>query len=452
MAGCRVTRIAKDARVVPLASVVLRPSAAEVVEPVEYDACLKAIAAAMHLKREIHSFPARPPISVTTRNLAAVRTTPHVALPKTNGVHFLLVLTEVGGLPRALMMDRALRIFGVAFAAPRAAFRGTVVEGELIEAAHLAGTDALAGCCLDPAATARAFLVFEVLDVYGQNLRSWRYLDRLHAFESVLPRAADRGRCSQCAADATRLAQNGRLLCMQPGLDLCVKQVYPAVRMSRVYKRYAGAGCDGIILAPDVAYTSALPTVKVKTEHSIDLRMEVQRVVDADGVQLSLQYSVCYEEADKDAGLTRAVRRVYGLVDARKTLVYCGKDVDIEVVRNERLLVWLRQLWKHPVGTVQYAVGEFRVTFRRLKAEEAAEVSRRVRDIEKKRVRTHYGAHARARNFQWRMTVELQKIRPDKLYPNTLTTIVSTLAESTAMHPSRVQAFLSAVAKGDREA
>ena len=111
----------------------LAPSADRVPRGAERDAILAETNRLWGRPASFRGFAGRHPISVTPTNLEGVRRVTHVVMPKTDGMHFLVLMTRAGGAgPQAYAVSRRLWVYRLALAAPGAAFDGTAFEAELV--------------------------------------------------------------------------------------------------------------------------------------------------------------------------------------------------------------------------------------------------------------------------------------------------------------------------------
>ena len=119
-------------------------------------------------------FPGAHPTGLTRQNLPLLCTAPYVAALKTDGVRFMLLLTQrPDGEPIALMIDRGWRMYEVCVWASVAFFKGTLLDGELVFNES-------------PSAASLHFLVFDVVCVSANHVAHRSFGERLQIIHDVL--------------------------------------------------------------------------------------------------------------------------------------------------------------------------------------------------------------------------------------------------------------------------
>lgn len=355
------------------------------------------------------TFPSPTPVSVTLDNLRGLQHVPHVIFPKTDGFHFIALLTRVDDVPVCVFTARNMRMFRVPVAAPMSAFRGSLFEGELAET----GPDTV------------SFFLFRVLWIAGDDLRHQLFLRRHARLASLLSPAATPLDAAQEAAAA------GRLRSMQPGLRFAMKVPRPVCDMLEVARDGCGptVACDGLIFVPNVTHNNMLrryPELKAKSCHTVDFVLSASSITVDDRrlLHVEIKYTLGTE-----------------LQDAFTKLSFGGEHVMPELVRCEPFHKWLRARKGLALGETHSDLVEFRVRLRPLTHAEMREKNHMENDRITTMRHTFWNDGTRndddirqaPRRFSKMLECRFQRVRPDKHFPNTLTTLVSTLAQSAAL-------------------
>lgn len=238
----------------------LRPSPSEV--PIGTEEHQALVASACKLAGIAPSarprFPGAQPNSIRRSELHELRNDYLVAL-KSDGVRYLLLLTRYEGVPRAVMIDRLLRLYEVEVWANDDYFDGTLFDGELL------------WDYADQCAARLLYLVFDVYHLRGRSCRALTYAERVeHVHRSVLsetPLPAAPGDALERFLedeDKVHAVNNPHALRLLP------KRVLPAREVGRVWgsRRFAAHMNDGLIFTP---LNDRQRTFKWKLQHTIDL-------------------------------------------------------------------------------------------------------------------------------------------------------------------------------------
>lgn len=400
-------------------------------------------------------FPCPVPTSVTPENLAAVPRVPHVLFRKNDGFHYMLLLTRgVDAAPTAYMMSRSLRVYRVAVAGPPAAFAGTLLEGELLEATVALGSERERDGAPRKRKRRRAriseFRVFRTLFLWGTDVRGHPFVPRHLATarliadisgDEVAGHAMDR---PAWAATVASHAAAGRLVSNQARLRLVAKPLF----LVSDFRREAEApapNTDGLVLVPNVPHAELrhYPELKAKHVHTVDLRF-VGFFTAPNNVEIDAMYS---------NGCT--------FVNAFRHLLFGGHHVVFTIKRNRAMDNWMLTFCQAGVRgdpsttgerVVRSAVAimECHLVLKRLKPAEAkranAQEAQRVRALERARMGKNLSTVEEPRKFTYELTCEVLRERPDKTLPNTLTTLVSTIVQSSVLSMGKVAAMLEGAA------
>lgn len=337
------------------------------------------------------------PISVTLENLAAPRVTPYVVLEKTDGTHTALLLVRHSGVPAAWCITRGGDAWRLPLRAPTALFEGSLFEGELLVLA-----------------SGPTLLLFKTLFIAGRDLRAERFVDR-----------------QSDAAGVFGTLEGGHELCPCAGLRIAAKHVAPLSDAVRVYNAaVVRGGCDGLVLVPNVSVfetgTRRCPELKWKPEHSLDFLFCATRRADG-----RVGLAVCYSYGG-------------GIVDACRMLhLGDGHAAFVLDAGCPRLAAWrasVAPLLGTEAGAVFECVVECILRVERVSPARAAELR-----IGEAAALTRAGGTLAARpprEFTYCVTARVLRPRPDKRYPNTYETIVSTLLQSAGISLERLVRLL----------
>ncbi|ALD62218.1 mRNA capping enzyme [Mollivirus sibericum] len=214
--------------------------------------------------------PCPNPVSMSRRDLDAIKPQEYMCAEKTDGTRYSLILMrlpskclgDIEDLDVAIMVDRACNKYLVeSVAAPSQAFaRVTILDGELVSVTSNTDTDAGAG------ATTLAYVAFDAVCLSGVSLRS-----------------------TQFSVRQTKLASFMTTMSIDPslGLALRTKVHRPVARLPDSWQqvvRHLDHGSDGLILTRvfDHMPNNTNPNqFKWKMDHTIDLRLTLQRTADA---------------------------------------------------------------------------------------------------------------------------------------------------------------------------
>jgi hypothetical protein len=229
-------------------------------------------------------FPGPNPVSLDTGHFARVRGERYVVAEKTDGVRYALMCCTLpaplspGGPARGLinvcvLVDRALAayLFPVRHL-PRAAYQGTLLDGELVWNRGAAG-----------GAPGWEYVVFDAVSVSGVPVFESSLPRRLEAVERALGVYREAG--GRAAGDPARVS---------------VKRFFDTVEQYAA-REPTGHAVDGLILTPvdqEIVYGRHMSLFKLKSKHTVDF------LVQPDGVGLAVY--------DSNGGGHRVVARLAG--------------------------------------------------------------------------------------------------------------------------------------------
>ena len=112
-------------------------------------------------------FPGPQPVSIERRHFPLLRDNLYVVCEKTDGERYMLVAMRWQGQPLCVLVNRAFRMFQVQLNLPKAAYDGTVLDGELYE---------------------NNFMVYDGVAVSGNGIAHLNFLDRYASLEQFIKR------------------------------------------------------------------------------------------------------------------------------------------------------------------------------------------------------------------------------------------------------------------------
>jgi len=206
--------------------------------------------------------PASQPISLERDHFPLLKQQDYVVSDKSDGLRFVLYLSQVGGQEIAVMIDRKLKMYQVPVAAARSNFKGSIFDGELVS---------IRG--------AHAFLVFDVVAYKGSNAISKKPLTkRLELIRAVFD--IDGSAVVSSPEAAAEQAKAGKIVCggSTHGLSFRPKPCFQLQQLDTLLRRlpllpYA---VDGLIFTPvdDPVRLGGHETMfKLKWNHSIDVEV-----------------------------------------------------------------------------------------------------------------------------------------------------------------------------------
>lgn len=384
-----------------------------VVDPGPEAAALRRAANRLYgIDAECARFPAVMPQSIDDTNSAQMHKAPYVAMEKTDGVHYVLLMTRLAGKPIAVMFGRSGTMFRVNMPAVSPYYKGTLLEGELVKwvpprtpAATATAATTVAGRGkkrgredVETATSHRAlrFVVFEAVALRGVDLRKLPFVDRINAARFVAE--PEGGADLSVDALAARVA-GGKLTLVHTDMWLDAKRPR-AVKDAVAIAQANTQPCDGIVFMPNVAFRQCgrrWAVLKKKFCDTLDFVVRVEKKADT-STNISILYT-CGED----------------LLDVFTSLKYAGRDVQFVLkTRSRALKTYLQEVTSHlAIETSHEQVCEFVLT------KPAALPDAPPRDILRHQDRV-------VRDFGYVVNARFVKPRPDKLYPNTLSTITRT--------------------------
>lgn len=112
-------------------------------------------------------FPGPQPVSIERRHFPLLRDNLYVVCEKTDGERHMLVAMRWQGQPLCVLVNRAFRMFQVQLNLPKAAYDGTILDGELYE---------------------NNFMVYDGVAVSGNGIAHLNFLDRYASLEQFIKR------------------------------------------------------------------------------------------------------------------------------------------------------------------------------------------------------------------------------------------------------------------------
>lgn len=214
----------------------------------------------------VQHFPGCNPVPLVASTLPLLREHRHMATLKIDGVrHLLLLTTNDGGAPVAVLIDRARTMYEVAIVANAEWFeQGTLFDGEL--AFH------------GPACDALHYLVFDVVCVKGERVAQRAFGDRLQLIhESILAVEEEEGEEDTLEAAVGEQNRIASAHATPYELTLLAKPFAPLARARDLWasREASPYRTDGLILArvdaPIVTGTARGVMLKWKEHHSVDV-------------------------------------------------------------------------------------------------------------------------------------------------------------------------------------
>lgn len=354
-------------------------------------------------------FPAVMPKSVDATNKGQLRQQHYVALEKTDGIHCVLLLCRIAGVPHACLFGRSGVIYRIKVPGVAAHYKGTLLEGELVAWKPPKAAVPAAASARNPPPAKRSrrasrwanrrlrFVVFEAVAVAGQDLRRLSFVERLNAARFLC--AEEAGGCSLEEEDLRARAALGKLTIAHEEIWMDVKRPVALADVQRLLKENTQP-CDGVVFVPNVEFKQCgrrWDVLKKKFSDTLDFVVSLERKVSGD-VNLSVLYT-CGSE----------------LQDVFQTLEYAGRDVRVVFKANSTAFkAYFKEVAAvlPPEGKHQ-EVCEFAVS--------------RPQVLPEAPPRTVYNRTSRVqRSFGYVVHMRFERARPDKAYPNTYSTIVRT--------------------------
>jgi hypothetical protein len=209
-------------------------------------------------------FPGSQPLSIRRARLPELRNNYMVSL-KSDGVRYALLLTRYRGEPRAVMIDRLLRVFDVEIWSNDAFFNDTMLDGELLWRHTEGGTPRL------------LFLAFDMLSFQGSSCLSMDYSDRVARLHSCILYSPPRNLPPH---ELERfLVEEDKMYAINNAADLRIlpKRVLGSSQLMSVWEERHSASHlnDGLIFTPDAHHKGRpIPTFKWKAENTIDFHFD----------------------------------------------------------------------------------------------------------------------------------------------------------------------------------
>lgn len=244
----------------------LKPSASEIGAGSDEHAQLIAKAMALFgVRARKPVFPGSQPLSIRRERLPELRGGYMVSL-KTDGVRYVLLLTRYRGEPRAVMIDRLLKVYEVEVWGNDAFFNDTMFDGELVWR-HGEGS-----------APRMMFLAFDLLCVQGSSCLSMSYADRVARMHRCIlvgtPRCMPPQDLEQFLVDEDKLYAMNNM----GDLQLLPKRVLHSSELLPVWEERGSASHlnDGLIFTPNAPHDGRPPpTFKWKAENTIDFLFDL---------------------------------------------------------------------------------------------------------------------------------------------------------------------------------
>ena len=106
------------------------------------------------------------PISIERKHLPTLYNNPYIVCEKTDGVRNVIVCTTYKGKPVSVLLNRALKIKPIKIGFPSSAYKGTILDGELVKGS--------------------LFMVYDAMMVAGNNLMDKNFMGRLEKISYFL--------------------------------------------------------------------------------------------------------------------------------------------------------------------------------------------------------------------------------------------------------------------------
>ena len=107
-------------------------------------------------------FPGCQPVSIEFKHFPTLRQYDYVVCEKTDGVRNFLVFTTVAGRRVSALVDRSFKVTPTPLNAPKQAYDGTILDGELYD---------------------KTFLVYDAIMVEAIPVGGWNFLQRLDSIQ-----------------------------------------------------------------------------------------------------------------------------------------------------------------------------------------------------------------------------------------------------------------------------
>lgn len=242
----------------------MRPSRVEVKNPKIYGLVKKELAKAWRIPGKLTHFPGKQPRPLNRDDLLFLDN--YVVTEKSDGVRFTLLLSRLDNRNAAILVNRKFSMYQLQVFAPEVYFKGTVLEGELVEE----GEGVL------------KFLVFDVSSFCGRSVVKWDFLKRYEKINDMCASSTDWNKnhvlykSSNIMGNLQTLAENDKVVCIPE--KSCELFIYP--KSFYIFKGFMGSLVrnsrslghlsDGFIFTPLKAGANAMH-LKWKYQPTIDL-------------------------------------------------------------------------------------------------------------------------------------------------------------------------------------
>jgi len=248
----------------------LKPSHSIVPPGVERDALLAKMGALFGARAgAAPRFPGSQPMSMRRRETSRLCGGYLVAL-KSDGIRFILLLTQYMGEPRAVMNDRRLDVYEVEVWANKSFFDNTAFDGELVWD-HSEHPSRL------------SYLVFDTVSMRGRACGALRYSERLGMAHSAVlrtvPDAMTGADLERFMIDEDKILPMGNL----HGMRMAPKRVLPAQHVLAIWEGRSLSPHlnDGLVFTHD-GPLGERATFKWKPDNTVDLLLRLDdRCVEA---------------------------------------------------------------------------------------------------------------------------------------------------------------------------
>lgn len=262
-----------------------KPSDMFIRQPALYGDIKKQIATFWGIRQKLTHNPAPNPIALNRQHLEDLRTKEYVVSEKTDGVRYLLLISQFteGRRPFAVMIDRSFKMYQIQICAPHYTYKGSLFDGELV-------WDEEEGCM--------KFLIFDVIAFGGKQVRHYFFLQRYEIINQTFLSAAEWnkssiGDFSVANETAGALAAQKKILCIPDRKNLLFLYSKPCVLFKlfgSLIRAKLSHNSDGYIFTPvrcHVLQNSHKTMFKWKTDPTIDIRvMRDNRYFCGDGKEI----------------------------------------------------------------------------------------------------------------------------------------------------------------------
>ena len=206
------------------------------------------------------SFPVHQPRSFRRHELERLNHKQYLVSLKTDGVRYLLLLTRYNHEPRAVLIDRGMRVREIEVWATDEFFNDTLIDGEMVTERNPANE------------VSDAFLAFDLFACRGRSMEDCVYSERLSGLYSVLLSGTDR---TEDTYDLTNTVLDGRKICAAPHkfFRIAAKAVMSAAYTDHIWEARSASlhMNDGLIFTPNEDRKSNEPVLKWKPLNTIDV-------------------------------------------------------------------------------------------------------------------------------------------------------------------------------------